>query len=203
MTLPPDSVFCASPACQLNPIHPQQYQARQIWILSRERHVHEPQPASPVRTSTVSAQTWTWNGQGVHDLGTSCLAASVVMEAPLASGTQRKRLHFGVLQNLPLPIVSALSPHITPENTWMSNSLTVICQPARRNCIVPDPANRLPSGMVRVDLQGSGCFHQDICLLKMNQTSTKATRLSESDARARETGKSLRDKSLVHAMLRK
>ncbi|KAK1717085.1 hypothetical protein BDP67DRAFT_487521 [Colletotrichum lupini] len=50
-------------------------------------------------------------------------SASVVMEAPLVSGTQRKRLHFGVPQNLPLPIVSAFSPQITPENTWMSNSV--------------------------------------------------------------------------------
>ncbi|KAK1542997.1 hypothetical protein CPAR01_03630 [Colletotrichum paranaense] len=33
----------------------------------------------------------------------------------------------------------------------------------------------------------------------MNQTSTKATRLSEPDARARETGKSLRDKVCARA----
>lgn len=166
-----------------------------------------------------------------RDLGTSCLAASVVMEAPLGSGTQRKRLHFGVLQNLPLPIVSALSPHITAESTWISNSvlqrtseLFPKSDSARSNgstrSMTPNKANgnliarqtelhHSGSGVslaLRYGTRGSkdsGRFHQDICLLNMNQTSTKATRLSEPDAAARETGKSLRDKSLVHAMLRK
>ncbi|UQC84721.1 uncharacterized protein CLUP02_10217 [Colletotrichum lupini] len=105
MTLPPDSAFCASPACQTD-------------------------------LDLVSGTACTRASTCVASAHVNCLSPNVDLEwsrgvafsslkddAPLVSGTQRKRLHFGVPQNLPLPIVSAFSPQITPENTWMSNSV--------------------------------------------------------------------------------